>query len=154
MTISNNASSDTITFASTGGSGGQSALYKEFVFTPSSSTTTFSGTDANGDTLSYTVGYISVYLNGVLLKPTTDYTASNGTSIVLVNAAGSGDVLQIARFVQIVGTGDSSLSELSGDGTTTAFTIAANPNHENNTCLLYTSPSPRDVEESRMPSSA
>lgn len=133
MTISNNASSDTITFASTASGGGQSALYKEFVFTPSSSTTTFSGADANGDTLSYTVGYISVYLNGVLLKPTTDYTASNGTSVVLVNAAGNGDVLQIARFVQIVGTGDSSLSELSGNGSTTAFTIAANPNHENNT---------------------
>ena len=27
-------------------------------------------------------------------------------------------------------------------------------NDENITCLLYTSPSPRDVEESRMPSSA
>ena len=26
--------------------------------------------------------------------------------------------------------------------------------HANNHCLLYTSPSPRDVEESRMPSSA
>ena len=26
--------------------------------------------------------------------------------------------------------------------------------NENNACLLYTSPSPRDVEESRMPSSA
>ena len=26
--------------------------------------------------------------------------------------------------------------------------------HQRNTCLLYTSPSPRDVEESRMPSSA
>ena len=29
-----------------------------------------------------------------------------------------------------------------------------NPNNQSNTCLLYTSPSPRDVEESRMPSSA
>ena len=27
-------------------------------------------------------------------------------------------------------------------------------NHECDICLLYTSPSPRDVEESRMPSSA
>ena len=27
-------------------------------------------------------------------------------------------------------------------------------NEEKNACLLYTSPSPRDVEESRMPSSA
>ena len=30
--------------------------------------------------------------------------------------------------------------------------ISEDPNK--NTCLLYTSPSPRDVEESRMPSSA
>ena len=28
------------------------------------------------------------------------------------------------------------------------------PLHKFNPCLLYTSPSPRDVEESRMPSSA
>jgi len=134
MTITQDASTDTITFASSGSSGGgQSALYKEYVYTPGSNTTTFSGSDANGSTLSYTVGYISVYLNGVLLKPTTDYTASNGTSVVLVNTAVSGDVIQIATFVQIVGTGDSSLSELTGNGSTTAFTIAANPNHENNT---------------------
>ena len=134
MTITQDAGTDTITFASSGGSGsGQSALYKEYVYTPGSNTSTFSGSDANGSTLSYTVGYLSVYLNGVLLKPTTDYTASNGTSVVLVNTAVSGDVIQIATFVQIVGTGDSSLSELSGNGSTTAFTIAANPNHENNT---------------------
>ena len=31
---------------------------------------------------------------------------------------------------------------------------AINEMIENNLCLLYTSPSPRDVEESRMPSSA
>ena len=31
--------------------------------------------------------------------------------------------------------------------------ILINP-HQNDDCLLYTSPSPRDVEESRMPSSA
>ena len=134
MTITQDAGTDTITFASSGsGGGGQSALYKEYVYTPGSTTTTFSGSDANGATLSYTVGYLSVYLNGVLLKPTTDYTASNGTSVVLVNTAVSGDVIQIATFVQIVGTGDSSLSELSGNGSATAFTIAANPNHENNT---------------------
>ena len=132
VTASGTGATKTITIP--GGSGAsQSALYKEYVYTPGSSTTTFTGSDANGDTLSYTVGYISVYLNGVLLKPTTDYTATNGTSVVLVNAAGSGDVIQIATFVQIVGTGDSSLSELTGNGSTTAFTIAANPNHENNT---------------------
>ena len=132
MTLTTNATSDTITFASTGSSS-QSAIYKEYVYNPSSTVATFTGSDANGSTLSYTVGYIKVYLNGILLKPTTDYTATNGTSVVLVNAAGSGDCIQISTFVQLVGTGDSSLSELSGNGSTTAFTIAADPNHENNT---------------------
>ena len=134
MTITQDASTDTITFASSGGGGGQSALYKEYVYTPGSNTTTFSGSDANGSTLSYTVGYISVYLNGVLLKPTTDYTATNGTSVVLVNTAVSGDVIQIATFVQIVGSGDSAITAVTYSGSGT-ITLSANPNHENNTQL-------------------
>ena len=132
VTASGTGATKTITIAG-GATTSQSAVYKEYIFNPSSSTTTFTGSDANGHTLSYTVGFIKVYLNGVLLKPTTDYTATNGTSVVLVNAAGSGDCLQISTFVQLVGTGDSSLSELTGNGSTTAFTIAADPNHENNT---------------------
>ena len=32
--------------------------------------------------------------------------------------------------------------------------LIENPTDQGNFCLLYTSPSPRDVEESRMPSSA
>ena len=135
MTITQDASTDTITFASSGsGGGGQSALYKEYVYTPGSTTTTFTGSDANGATLSYTVGYLSVYLNGVLLKPTTDYTASSGSSVVLVNAAASGDVIQIATFVQIVGTGDSTVTAVTYSGSGT-ITLGANPNHENNTQL-------------------
>ena len=35
-----------------------------------------------------------------------------------------------------------------------ASEIATDKIHQYGTCLLYTSPSPRDVEESRMPSSA
>ena len=132
MTITNNASTDTITFASTGASS-QSGVLTQFLFTPSSSTTTFTGSDANSSTLSYTVGSIDVFLNGVKLRDTTDFTATNGSSVVLVNAAGSGDVLQINAYTQVLGFGDSNLSELTGDGSTTAFTIAANPNNENNT---------------------
>ena len=37
---------------------------------------------------------------------------------------------------------------------TVLVTMYASDNDEVNICLLYTSPSPRDVEESRMPSSA
>ena len=132
MTIATNASSDTITFTSSG-STSQSGVFTEFIFAPSSSTTTFSGSDANSNTLSYTVGAVDVFLNGVKLRPTTDFTATNGSSVVLVNAASSGDVLQINSYTQVLGFGDSNLSELTGDNSTTAFTIAANPNHENNT---------------------
>ena len=38
--------------------------------------------------------------------------------------------------------------------TDTAYTVTAQNIGDFATCLLYTSPSPRDVEESRMPSSA
>ena len=131
MTITTSAGTDTITFASSGGS--QSGILTQFLFAPSSSTTTFTGSDANSNTLSYTVGAIDVFLNGVKLRPTTDFTATTGSSVVLVNAAGSGDILQINAYTQVLGFGDSNLSELTGDGSTTAFTIAANPNHENNT---------------------
>ena len=83
---STDASNDTITFASTG-STEQSAVFKEYLYVATSSQTTFSGSDANSDTLSYTVGFLEVHLNGVKLRPTTDFTASNGTSVVLAEAA-------------------------------------------------------------------
>jgi hypothetical protein len=60
--------------------------------------TSVSGLDANGLTLSYLPGKAQVYLNGVLLVPTTDYTASNGTSITSLAALASGDVLEVITF--------------------------------------------------------
>jgi len=60
--------------------------------------TTFSGTDDNAVTLEYSPGYLMVYLNGILLEDTTDYTATNGTSIVLGTGAAVGDVLQAFGF--------------------------------------------------------
>ena len=44
---------------------------------------------------SYTVGFISVYRNGIRLG-SADYTATNGTTVVLGSAAASGD-LEIGR---------------------------------------------------------
>ena len=77
MTITTSAGTDTITFAASGGS--QSGILTQFLFAPSSSTTTFTGSDANSNTLSYTVGSIDVFLNGVKLRPTTDFTATTGS---------------------------------------------------------------------------
>jgi hypothetical protein len=49
-------------------------------------------------TLAYTVGAEQVYLNGVLLVRTTDYTATNGTSVVLTLAATASDTLVVVAY--------------------------------------------------------
>ena len=46
---------------------------------------------------SYTVGYINVYRNGALLG-TADFTATNGTTVVLASAASSGDLVVVESF--------------------------------------------------------
>ena len=72
--------------------------------------------------------------------------ALGGSSTLKVGDSGDDD-----RYLAVVGTWNAagqSQSMLAGSSTgapTTAMT---------GVCLLYTSPSPRDVEESRMPSSA
>jgi hypothetical protein len=75
--------------------GNTSLLNYRYVATPNQ--TTFSGTDANSATMSYTVNNIIVSRNGVVLDP-TDYTATSGTSVVLVNAASAGDNINIVAF--------------------------------------------------------
>ena len=135
MTITTDASTDTVTFASSGGST-QSAVYKEYVYTATSNQTSFSGSDDNSNTLSYTPGFLQVFLNGVLLDNGTDYTSTNGTAVVLVNGATTSDLLQISTFVQIIGSADAVTDEFTGDGSTTAFTLTADPDVEGNTMVF------------------
>ena len=86
-----------------GGSGWQNAgssvngTSARFKYVATSNQTTFTGNDADGNTLAYDSGFIDVYLNGVHLDP-TDYTASNGTSVVLASGAATGDILYIVGF--------------------------------------------------------
>ena len=61
----------------------------------SAGVTTISGADDNSLTLSYTIGYEQVYRNGTLLSRGNDYTATNGTSVVLVDATLASDVIEI-----------------------------------------------------------
>ena len=68
-----------------------------FKYTATSSQTTFSGSDANGNTLAYVSGSFDVFLNGVLLDA-TDFTASNGTSVVLASAAAANDILTVLAY--------------------------------------------------------
>jgi len=46
----------------------------------------------------YVPGFVDVYYNGLLLVPTNDYTATNGTSITLTSAALGGDPVSIVAW--------------------------------------------------------
>ena len=59
----------------------------------------FTGGDENGTVLSYTPGKIQVFLNGILLQDSDDYTATDGSSIYLLTAPDSEDVLVVYRYL-------------------------------------------------------
>lgn len=69
----------------------------EFVATTANQTT-FTGNDANGVLLSYTVGSEVVIGNGAKLKRGVDYTASTGSSIVLTEGVGVGQEISVLAF--------------------------------------------------------
>ena len=85
----------------------------EFVFTATAGQTTFS-TDDTSTALSYVVGKIDVFLNGIRLAP-ADFTATNGTSIVLASGANASDVLFVVTFgtFQVADLGGALSSDLS-----------------------------------------
>jgi len=62
---------------------------------PAGGTTSLSGLDDNSVSLVYSVGYEAVYRNGVLLSRTNDYTATDGTTITLIDATIAGDIIEI-----------------------------------------------------------
>jgi hypothetical protein len=67
-------------------------------YTAAGGETSESGADDNGLTMSYIPGKEQVYLNGVLLARTSDYVATNGTSISSLAALTAGDILEIITF--------------------------------------------------------
>ena len=72
---------------------------QRYMYTATAGQTTFSGTDTQNLTLSYSdSNFIDVYQNGVLLKTGTDYTATSGTSVVLTTGASVSDVVEIIAY--------------------------------------------------------
>ena len=100
-------------------SAGATSLLR-FRYVATSGQTTFSGADSASATLTYTVNNIAVHRNGVTLD-TSEYTASNGTSIVLTVAAGTGDIIDIIAFKSF--TVADALSAVSGGTVNGAVTI-------------------------------
>ena len=106
----------------------------DFYYTATSGQTTFSGSDDNGSTLSYTAsGKKDVYLNGTLLIESDDYVATNGTSVVLQATTQAGDIVHISvnkvmsNLVNLVDTavdlnGNELILDADGDTSITADT--------------------------------
>jgi hypothetical protein len=109
------------------------AIMVEYQFTATNNQTSFSGGDDNSVQLGYTSGAVQVFLNGVLLDNGIDYTANNSVSVVLAEAATTGDFLQVIAFKKKIGEGNVSVATLSGNGTATAYTLPLDPDNENNT---------------------
>ena len=70
-----------------------------FVYQATAGQTSFSGSDSNSLTLTYNDSlYMDVYQNGVLLKAGTDYTATTGTTVVLVVGASLNDIVEMIVY--------------------------------------------------------
>ena len=77
----------------------QQGIRNRFIYQATAGQTSFSGSDANSNTLTYSDGeYVDVYQNGILLKPATDYTSTTGTTVVLVTGASVNDVVEIVVY--------------------------------------------------------
>lgn len=68
---------------------------KKYYYTISSTTNSVSGADNNGITLAYDIGQVDVFQNGVKLIEGSDFTATNGTSIVFITSLESGDTIEV-----------------------------------------------------------
>jgi len=80
------------------GSISSTAEIYRYKYTATGGETTISGVDDLSQTLAYIPGKEQVYLNGVLLVRSVDYTASNGTSITSLAALTASDVVEIVTF--------------------------------------------------------
>ena len=82
-----------------GGGGFESRVY---VYSISANTTSVTGADDNGDTLSFDGDSVEVYVNGVrLVGQTVDYTASSGNTINFTETVFNGSIVEVVVLEKI-----------------------------------------------------
>lgn len=80
------------------GTSPSNGVRRVYTYTATASQTTFSGASNEGSTLAYVDNnYLDVYQNGILLG-SADYTSTNGTSVVLAQAASVDDIIVIVAY--------------------------------------------------------
>ena len=119
-------------------------ILNTFRFNASAGQTVFNGTDANGALLVYIADAVEVYLNGVILVETSDYTVGNDLrTITLTEGALPGDVLTIVAYArQTAGDfGDTvALSISEGDEFTVDINNFAVPTPSNDSATVTITP--------------
>ena len=74
----------------------------QFRFVADSAQTVFTDSDYNGNVLSYNPNGVTVYINGILVSKTADWTTDNdGTTITLVDAANINDEIVVINHNNI-----------------------------------------------------
>jgi len=68
-----------------------STIYTRTITTATAGQTVFAAT--------YTPNYVDVYVNGIKILNTTDFTATNGTSVTLLSSSDAGDIVEITAWV-------------------------------------------------------
>lgn len=81
------------------------------VFTATSGQTSFA-------TSGYTPGYLDVWLNGVKLVNGTDFTATNGSDVVLSSGAATSDIVEVLSYSTYEVNNQAFTGDFSVDGTT------------------------------------
>jgi uncharacterized membrane protein len=76
--------------------------------------------------VTYVVGLVEVYRNGVKLA-IADYTASNGTTIVLATGANAGDVIEVVAFGAVNTAAVITAEDFNGTGSQTVYTMSVTP---------------------------
>ena len=94
--LATNGSSVYWTTQSGGGSGANSL--KVYTYTITTNTSVITGLDNNSNTLLYTVGLESVFINGVRQTSANDYTTTNTAAITLSSNAVNGDTVEVMAF--------------------------------------------------------
>ena len=103
-----------------------------YSFTATTGQTLFSGADVDGNKLQYVPNAILVTVNGVFLSP-SEYTATNGLSVVLTSSAYAQDEVNVVAFNSIVDSASLATFEYTAAAGQTIFTGADN----NNNALAY-----------------
>ena len=96
---------------------------ERFIYTATGAIATISTAD-DGRTLNYTVGQVSVYLNGVKQVVGTDVTCTSGNTVVFASNIASGDVVEVISLAKFSASDTVSAS--------TGGTFSGNVTHNGN----------------------